>query len=207
VFCRHCGALVGLGNPHSCAKDPGPRPLRAAPADLVRLWWLAAAGLLLLLTGALVISVWALVDVLRVHLAAKAALAGGEWFTTDPLLHTVVQLSGWMIGVGLACLVAQLLWKGWTRRVLERAGDRGRAHFDHWTSLAGRVAALYFLLAATRSAVQGPNPDGPLIEVADKALTDTLFLLPGVAAAVLMLVTAVVTLRRTGAFLRPVPVP
>jgi hypothetical protein len=174
---------------------------------MVFLWWLAAAGLLLLVFGSLVAAVWEFVDLVRSYrIAQQAGTDPQRLAILDTLRHTEVGLSAGMIALGVACVAAQIGWIAWNRRVLERAGDRGREHLDHWAIIAGRASAAAFVGAAVRGLVTSPQPGETLAEVADAASVNACFLGVGVLAAVVMAATALVTLRRTAAFLRPVPV-
>lgn len=209
MYCRHCGAFVGLGNSHECPKEPV-RKLSYLPPQQLLSWTIGGYGIIAAVLVTWAVSAAQMLDLSQVHDTVgqlNGHPANDQVQSLVQLLRQSDSLDLWVLLLAFAYIVGYVFWFRVARRMVVRFGDRGRQATAHWTYLAWRIS---LFAAVALGLILGVGRDKPTTiaeVVADiEARTRNAMILDAARCltGLLLIVALVVAMRKVRALARPV---
>lgn len=148
MYCRFCGALVGLGNPHECPKEPVRQLSRLPPEQLLH-WTLAGYGIIAEILVTWAVSAAQVIDLRQVNdtlTQLHGALDEDQATRVVSLLQQSDSLSLWVTLGALTYIVGYVFWFRAARKMVARFGYQGRQAVTHWTYQVWRLSLLAAVL-------------------------------------------------------------
>ena len=208
MYCRFCGALVGLGNPHECPKEPV-RQLSLLPPEQLLHWTLAGCGIIAAILVTWAVSAAQVIDLRQVNdtlTQLHGALDEDRVTRMVSLLQQSDSLSLWVTLGALTYIVGYVFWFRAARKMVARFGDRGRRAVTHWTYQIWRISLLAAVLL-TFSLNAGRDKPTTIAEVITdiEARTRNAMILGAVRCltGLLLIVALVVAIRNVRALAQP----
>ena len=197
MFCRFCGAHVGIGNPHDCPKAPR---LHAAAPDTILGWRLGSLGAVVVGVSAAGVAIPELLHLLRAYQLADAGGSPGSSRLHD--LQAASNLFGavgaWLAGLAL---VISVLWAKATLGLVERLGRHEAAGPATTTLTLGRASAVALFGAGLFAWFGQPGAAEAADTVADADLVNLIVTVGALIAAGLLAGAGLTALVRVGRLL------
>ena len=208
MYCRFCGALVGLGNPHECAKEPV-RKLSYLPQQQLLNWTIAGYVLIVAVVVTWVVSVAQMIDLSRVR-STTAQLGGvpddDQVGSLVSLLQRSDRLGFWVLAIAVIYIAGYVFWFRTARTMVTRLGDEGKQALAHWTYLAWRISILAAVALSLSLSVGRDKPTTVAAAIADidaRARNAMILDAARCITGLLLIAALVVAMRKVRALARP----
>jgi hypothetical protein len=208
MYCRFCGAFVGLGNPHECPKEPVRKLSYLSPQQL-RSWTIAGYGMIAAVLVTWAMSAAQMIDLSRVHSTLAQINGPTDGDQVGSLLSLLQQsdsLGLWVSAIGVTYIVGYVFWFRAARKMVIPLRDEGKQALAHWTYLVWRISILAWAALSLSLRVGRDKPTTIAEAVADiEARVQNAMILDVVRCltGLLLIVALVVAMRKVRMLARP----